>query len=227
MFRLILAGLMLCLLNGATAAKDVKVGSATLNLVPPTGYCELEERQASDKRMLDAVRGMISGTNRLLAMSAACQQLTDWRSGKRPLLDDFAQYQTLEQMAETEVPAPYDRAIADLCSELRAQGDQLLSGMMPDIKSRAEKVMANVKVNEMRFMGVLAEDPNACYAGILQKFRTEAGTDKTQVGVFVTTIIRGKVVYYYLFSQYANSDTIVDLLAKHRANLFRLRSANP
>jgi len=227
MLRLVVAPLLLWALSLAASATDVRIGTTSLNLTAPTGYCELDRAQASDKRMLDAVAGMISGTNRLLSMSAECQQLRDWRTGKRPLLDDFAQYQTLEQMANTVLPSPYDSAITQICGELRAQGDQMLSGMMPDIKARAEQVMASVKVNEMRFLGVLAEEPNACYAGILQKFRTEAGTDKTQVGVFVTTILRGKIVYYYLFSVYVNSDTVVDLLAKHKGNLYRLRTANP
>jgi hypothetical protein len=42
---------------------------------------------------------------------------------------------------------------------------------------------------------VLAEDPTGCYAGLLQKLRTEAGTDKTEVVMFVATIVKKRLVF--------------------------------
>ena len=43
--------------------------------------------------------------NRLLAFSADCAQLADWRTGKRELLDNIAQYQTLIAWENGPLPA--------------------------------------------------------------------------------------------------------------------------
>jgi hypothetical protein len=226
MIRAAVAGGLIVLFACAVWAKDAQIGATSMTLPAPSNFCEMQESNAADARMLTVVQGMIAGKNQLLAMSADCNQLKDWRTGKRKLLDDFAQYQTLISMMNTELPIPPEQAVKEICASLRAEGEKMLSGMMPDIKARAQELMKNVKVNEMRFAGVLAEEPLACYAGLLQKFRTEVGTDKTQVGVFVTTILKGKVVYYYLFTPYVNEDTIVNLLAKHKANYAKLVAAN-
>src|SRR5262245_65976100 len=80
---------------GAAVAKDARIGTASLNLPPPTGYCDLTEQQPSDARMIKVMGDLLAGRNELLAMSADCRQLQNWRGGTQPLLDDYAQYQKL------------------------------------------------------------------------------------------------------------------------------------
>src|SRR5262245_50093381 len=46
--------------------------------------------------------------------------------------------------------------------------------------------------------------------------QTEIGTEKTQMAVFATTVIKGKIIYYYLFSPFAGADTVTKMLAKHK-----------
>jgi hypothetical protein len=66
-----------------------------IELTMPPGFCELDKGNRVDPRALTAIRNLVSGGgNQLLAIAADCSQLTDWRAGKRPLLDDFLQYQT-------------------------------------------------------------------------------------------------------------------------------------
>jgi len=88
------AFLLASLLSLPSSAKDATVGQVSIALTAPPGQCELDPKQAGDARMLQTVQEAI-GSNTLLAMSADCQQLADWRIGKRGLLEDFAQYQTL------------------------------------------------------------------------------------------------------------------------------------
>jgi hypothetical protein len=210
------------------AAKDATVGTTSLALPPPTGSCELDANQASDARMMKAVEGMLAPTsNRLLAMSADCTQLDQWRTGKRPLLDNMAQYQTLTAWENTALPDTPEKTIKDACSEMRTQGEKLVADMTPDVKARAEQVLKTVKINEMKFLGVVGEDANVCYAAMLQKFHTEVGTDKTQATVFATTIVKGKLVYFYLFAPYVSGDTVTDLLAQQRTHVRQLQTANP
>jgi len=220
--------LVWCLVAGAAMAKDAKVGTTTLTLPPPTDYCELDAAQPSDARMVTAVEGMLAPTgNRLLAISADCTQLADWRTGKRPLLDNMAQYQTLVAWENGPLPAAPEATIKEACNHMHAQGEQLVANMTPDIKARAEQVLKTVQVNEMKFLGVVGEEPRVCYAAMLQKFRTEVGTEKTQVTVFATTVVRSKLVYFYLFAPYVSGDTVTVMLAQQQAHVRRLHGANP
>ena len=224
--------LVVCLVGGhavdSAVAKDAQVGIASLSLPPPTDYCELDATQASDERTLKAVEGMLAPTNnRLLVMSADCTQLADWRTGKRRLLDNFAQYQTLIPWENGPLPKAPEAVIKDACNQMRTQGEQLVTDMAPDVKARAEQVLKTVKVNEMKFLGVVGEEPTVCYAAMLQKLHTEIGTDKTQVTVFATTVVKSKLVYFYLFAPYVSGDSVTDLLAQQQAHVQRLRSANP
>lgn len=216
------------LLAGFASAKDAAVGTASLTLPPPPDYCEMDVSKTSDARMVNAIEGMLANTgNRLLAVSADCKQLADWRTGKRQLIDNMAQYQTLVAWENGPLPGAPDEVIKATCDQMRTQGDKLVADMTPDIKARAEQVLKTVQVNEMRFLGVVGEEPQACYAALLQKFKTEIGTEKTQVTVFATVIIRGKLVYHYLFAPYVDGNTASTLLAEQQENVRRLRAANP
>lgn len=207
------------------AAKDTKIGQTSIILTVPTGQCELDRSQLADGRMLQGVeKAMVE--NRLLASYADCKQLTDWRAGKRGLLEDFAQYQT--SLATADAPAPADPvdALKEICANLRAEGEKVVSGLAPDMKTRIEQAMKDVKVNQARFMGVVAEEPTACYGAIAQRFKAETGKDVTIVGLFANVFVRGKLVFYYLFAPYRSAQTLSVLLAKHKLNVAALLAAN-
>jgi hypothetical protein len=208
-------------------AKDAKIGEASIDLVIPTGFCELDEKYPADARVLTSAGKLVSGGgNQLLAFAADCRQLDDWRVGKRPLLDDFVQYQTRISFADKPLPMAPSEFLKQTCAATRTQGEKLLSGMAPDFKSRIEEAFNRVKVNESSFLGVLAEDSTACYGALLQKFRTEAGTDKTQTSVFAITTVKGKLVYFYLFAPYAGVESVNATLAKQKINVGAFIAAN-
>lgn len=220
--------LLACLVAGGAAAKQVKVGPVPVDLPAPQGYCELESTQAADGRLITAIESMLTITgNRLLAFSADCGELRDWRAGRRQLLDHMAQYQTVIRLETEPLTGPADVVISETCKAMRAKGEQILSGIVPNAKARAEEVLKTVKLNEMKFLGVVAEEPLVCYAALLQKFRTQAGTEKTQVAVFATKVVNGKLIYFYLFAPFVDGDTVAKMLAELRVNVGRLNAANP
>jgi hypothetical protein len=210
-----------------TVAKEVKVGETSVNLPPPAGFCELDEQKSADARLLKSIGDLArGGGNELFAMDADCEQLSDWRTGKRRLLDDFAQYQTSASMIDKLQPAAAEDAIKPVCATLRAQGEKLLSGALPDIRSKIEATALKIKLNESGFIGVLAEDSTACYAALLQKLLTQFGTEKTQVALFATTVVKRKMIFYYLFSPYVSVDTVTAMVALHKKNVAALLAAN-
>jgi hypothetical protein len=227
MLRLSLALAAFCLLCWAAAAKQEKVGGVALNLLPPAGYCELDGAQPGDARMLSAIGGMLEkGGNRLLALSADCRQLDDWRNGKRPLLANYAQYQTQKASENASLPAAPAEVIKAACQQLRAQGDNIAARQLPDMQRSFDEALAGIKYNESKFLGVMAQDAKACYAALLSRIRAETGADVAQVGMFAITIIKGKAIFSYLFAPYAGAKELTVQLDQLRRNVAALDAAN-
>jgi len=215
--------LALALVFGASSvtAAEAIVGGVSIKLPPPAGFCELTDRNPSDKRMLTVISELVTKVgNKLLVMSADCKQLTEWRASKRPLLDDFAQYQTPIS------DSPPTETVAQTCATLRAQGSELAAKQAPDIKANVERALKNVKINETRFIGVLAESAVACYAGLLQKLRTEVSTDKVQLTVFAATIAKNRSHFIYRMAAYINSDSVDTTLKGLRGTVAAFLAAN-
>jgi len=213
-------------LSASALAKDAKIGATSLALTAPPGQCELDETKPADANLIRAVESLLAGGNKLLGMFANCKQLTDWRAGKRAMLDDFAQYQTLASMMDAAPPAAPEDMLKQVCASMRAEGERTVAGLAPDIKTRIEQVLKDVKFNQVRFLGVVGEDPSACYAVMVQRFKAANGKDVTQVALYATTFVKGKIVYYYLFSPYQSNFTVTALLARHKANVAALLAAN-
>ena len=209
---------------GASAAKDARIDTASVNLPPPTGYCELTEQQPSDARMIKFVTELLAGRNELLAMSADCRQLQNWRTGKQPVLDDYVQYQTLIVTKGSNFPRA--AAVKQICAQVRAEGEKLVAVGTEEANRRVEGIVKEIKINENRVLGVLAEDADACYFATVQKMRTETGTDKTQVILSAVTTIKGKILYYYSFSLYSDPGTVNTALKRHKANIAAVLKAN-
>jgi hypothetical protein len=216
-----------CLLVAPAVAKEVKVGATLLVLPSPPGYCELDSAQAADTRVVSAIEGMLAPSgNRLLAVSADCEQLAKFRTTPDSLLDNMAQYQTRVSWESRPLSGSPEGIIKQVCEEMRQQGNKLTADMTPDVKARAEQVLKTVTVNEMRFLGVVGEEPLVCYAAMLQKLKTEIGTEKTQLNMFATTFIKSKLIYLYLLAPYVGGDTATSMLEQQRANIAKLRAAN-
>lgn len=221
------AVLLLACVPLGVMAKEARIGPVAVSLPPPPGYCEMDAAQAADARMLATVNEMLGATgNRLVVASAECKQLKEWRKGKRASIDNLAQYQTLSSLEEGQLSAPPEIAVKELCSQMREQTEQLMDDVAGNLRDRAEKAMQNVKFEDTKFLGVIAQEPLACYGALLQKSKAETGAERAEATVFVTTVIKGKIVYSYLFAPYVSGDTVTAMLAQQKTNLARLHIAN-
>jgi hypothetical protein len=112
-------------------------------------------------------------------------------------------------------------------------GHRLLVFQAPELSPTvafADHVIAQaaglLKLNEIKFLGVVAEDPLVCYSGTLQKFKVDTGPETTQITIIATSLLKGKVVQLYLFAPYTGGQSITQLLAKQRINVGQLQRAN-
>ena len=227
MMRILRGGavFVLAAISGGAWAGETSIGGVSIKLPPPAGFCDLTASQPSDNRMLMTIGGIVEKTgNRLLGFSADCQQLADWRAGRRPFLEDYAQFQATTGMDQTISSPP--AFVHEVCATLRAQGDEINSSVAPDVKSKIESALNNVKMNSLTFVGVLAEDDTACYAAQIQKMRTETGTDKTQLNLMAITVVKGKAIFVTRYAQYTSSDATSGLLTKLKDTVAALQSAN-
>jgi hypothetical protein len=211
----------------ATASKamagQAALGDVSVNLPPPAGFCELSDSKPADTRMLSIMRELLSQSgDKLLAASADCEQLAGWRTARRPLLDDYAQYQV--ELAQID-RAP-DESIQQACATLRAEDSKILPNELPDIKARIAAVLKKVKINQSAFIGVLAEEPRACYAGLILQIHTEAGIDKTQLTLFAVTAVKNRRVFVYRFMMHTGPDSVDSGLAKLKSDVAAFYAAN-
>jgi hypothetical protein len=132
--------------------------------------------------------------------------------------------------AQADQPDPAgagaQQIIKQICAATRAQAEKWVAERGPDVNSRIEAALEGVKVNDTSFIGVLAEEPAACYPALLQKMKTQVGTDKTQVAMYAITAVKGTLVYYYVFSPFTGTDTVTGMLATHKKNVAALLAAN-
>lgn len=218
---LVTASVTLIAIGFTANAKDVTIGSTSISLTAPPGYCELNDTQERDAEILKTSRDLLR-ENQLLAAYAECQQLNNVRSGKAPRLDDFVMYFFPLSAANMKLPPD---AIKQVCAKMREKGEQILAGKVEESTPRVEELVKGIEINETRFVGVLAEEPGVCYSATLQRFALD-GREKTQFNVAAAMVVASKFVHYQLFTPYRDAKTPSEVLTKHKANVSAFLAAN-
>ena len=219
--RLAFAALILAAAVSGASGIEALLGDAFVTLPPPAGFCELTPRYEIEGYIADNTAKILKGAGiRLLAISADCGQLDEMRAYRRRVLDDVALYRA--QIADLEKPPK--QTIAQTCASLRAENNNAVAD---DINGRLADAIEKLKASETRFVAVLAEDKNACYAATLQKFKSEAGTEKARVAMVAVTILGNRSVNVIHSAIYQNPDTLGTMLTRLKGNVAALVAANP
>jgi hypothetical protein len=201
---------------GSGVAKDVQIGAVTITLPPPEGYCELDASRPLDARTLKVIGDLVAGMqSELLTISTDCSRIEAWRSGQQRILGDNAQYQTPLATKESEFPRA--ESVREACASYRTEGDSELAKIAPDLTTRLDTAIQGVKFNQPQFLGVLAEDADACYFAMLMKAGTPDG-EVVQAIISATTTVKGKIILYNLYALYHDATTVTTMLARHRSN---------
>lgn len=179
----------------------VDVGGTAINLVIDPDQCQLDRQDPSDKRVYDLVERGLAGQNELLMAAADCEQIPPWRAGIRPTLDDFTQVQVGLAYRTLELKGREVATAREICGALNKQGAALTASSVDGVRERFNQASESVKLNETKFMGVVREDPGACYASLVQRVRTDRGDDKLILSVFAHVVIRGRLLYIYRYTE--------------------------
>jgi len=227
MIRFTTPALLSCVLSVAATAADVRIGDVSLHLPPPPGYCEMDAVLASDAPLIARMHTTLTKTgNRLLAMSADCAELKEWRDGRKQALGHVAEYQTVLSFENQTLPDTPENVLKSYCSGMRMLGERSMPGVPLDAQERSEQASKILKPNEMIFLGVVAEEPLVCYGATLQKVKLLSDEENPQVAMFAAMILKEKILLSYLFAPYADRETVTQVLAKQRTNVGQLQRAN-
>jgi hypothetical protein len=220
----VLCGLLVASLTGRLAAKQAMVGMVGVELVLPTGFCEFNP--TSDAQFIAQHRAQLARAGiRLLSMSAACSELPGWRAGVS-LLDHFLLLSADARFISQPTPVDPETMRKQICDRIRAQAKQALSISIATVNSQLEAIVRNVRVNSMSVVGVDDSDPTACYTVVLQKWRTQLGTEKLQLNIDTTVAIKGKILFSNLYIPYVDAEGVANSLAESRKFVASWRGAN-
>jgi len=180
--------------------KTVDIGGRPVQLIVPAGQCELDRQHRFDASVLDLATRAIAGANEMLLHTAECVGLDGARTGRVPYLNDFTQVQVALQFKGTELRGQEAAAAKEICQSLRTDGAQIEKKAGAEIKDRVKNLQAGIAVNETRALGVLGEDQNACYSGILMNVQTPTGETRLILGVYAMGVLNGRLVFLYRFA---------------------------
>ncbi len=195
----------------------VSVGGQEIVLVIDPDQCQLDRNHPSDKRVYDLVERGLAGQNELLMAAADCEQIGPWRNGSRPTLDDFTQVQVGLSYRDRDLTGREVETAQEICKALNQHGSALVTGPLNAVRDRFNRMSDAVKLNETKFIGVVHEDPEACYASLVQRVRTDQGADKLILSVFAHVVVRGRLLYIYRYTEgesFASMVRLTDMLRK-------------
>ena len=192
----------------ATGPASLTIGGVTLAFAPPSGTC------LYPAPLLEAVRlqqGKLNPDNAIDTAFADCNQLRD-NAAKQSRIRDFGLLMT----PKIDLNQRVDRAMIDQ-----------IAGSMPDqtsVKSTLDQRLAGAEnklaLQSFSALGSIDRDPQAVYFAYLSKTQGAEGTF-TQACVMAMTSVNGRLVSYYLYSDYEKDPrpVIFGLLAKVKAGV--------
>ena len=205
-----------------------KIGDVTLNLDPGPDRCLLdEEAHEFDQQILARYRKLRQGTGTILAADMECIQLSISRAA-HPTRAIGGVTGLLSSLGYPE-PASFpgvDRRefLPFLKQQFNHPGinDSFKKGIDAAAENAKEFSEAAVRaLNEAVNLGVVAEDTNAIYSGVIVPGEPVVAT------VGGVTLIHGYVVNYTLSDEYENLKTIERLMNLSKEKMATLVSINP
>lgn len=221
--RLSLFALAVICAASIAVAQEVNIGSTPVKLTAPQRQCQFSNDKGDEALVVGRFRELIARSNQLLAVYADCDELAQFRLGKLVTFDSYAEYFFPIKALNMAIPAD---AITKMCAVMRSKNDDDLAAIVRNSAPNIDRLFSGVKINEIKFLGVLAEEPTVCYSGQLSKITSASGEEKAQISVLAMILLKGNIMAYQQFAPYRSGDTILNLLGKNRANVAALIAAN-
>ncbi len=215
MRHLILVCLVSILSLADVRASQIDVGGARVDFVPPKGYCELDRKNVQDAAYMDAMAGAMGSGVRILATFAACDQLAVWRKGLLTFFRDYGFLTVARSDERRHLGEARPAIMRALARELRKAD-----------AAAVEDAPQAPELGRTDHLGVLHSDDNAVYYGLVTEVATPEGRVREALELGAMTLIKGKLVSYLLYGEFAGRPSVEAMLGRQRTNMDRLIAAN-
>ena len=184
------------------------VGGVALHFDPPAGYCLYP---APLMQSIIAQQGQINPDNQIHTAFGDCKQLRA-AAENQARIQDFGMLMTPKAQLEQRIGKPeLEQIVANV-------GDP--STVKETLDQRLRQAQSKLTLQTFSTLGVLQRDKDATYFAYL--FKANADSDGyTQACVMALTTVKGRLVAYYLYSDYTRDarPTLMALLQKVRAGI--------
>lgn len=211
--KLLLTWLFILLIPSIANAADISISSARIFIPIPKGYCLLKSSEPSDSRLIQYLEDTNQELNKVLMIFADCGQLKLWRNGELPNLDDYGYVLTPKSLINRKLDMSTRSYLFEVRKAFKAKGVELLNRNVENLGIFLNKHFPTMQLNETKNLGILSQDNNAIYCGILQNLQSEENKSKHMAGIMAMSLVKGKSVIFYLWKRYKGERTVYDLEA--------------
>jgi hypothetical protein len=205
-----------------------KVGDTEFNFAVPREFCVLEESNARDAIFINVVRTLLRGaSNKLILLTVNCKRLKTWREGVAGNILRYAMYYIPDNLENSTLPGDNKKLRNELCQDMRKQGDATLAGVKDIVANAARELNANIAVNSTKYVGVVDEDDNGCYAALLIGVKGGDGKNILMSSIVTSTVIHGKPLFFAMYNQYDGPDTAKEDVDRSRIVAADFDRSNP
>ena len=204
----------------APAASIVTAQSGTrdIRLRIPAGECAMDRNHPADSRVVTATERLLQNVNTLQLTTVNCRMLESWRDGRTKALTEYTQVQTQIVPATVDHTGRERALIKASCQAMRQHGDSVASGVTDEMERRLAAGREKIKLAGNAFLGVLGEDQNGCYLGLLVRIVPEGSTKVVErLAIYAHVILAGRTTFLYRFSDDVSPASLARLVADRKA----------
>ena len=219
---------MACCVGYANAETQVgSVAGKNVELVVPTAFCIPDPRNAADANFVKGLATLLKNSNNVLVQTfLSCEDRKRRRASAAANIYDYISYYDPTAAESTVLDGDRAARRKALCDEVRGSSVNT-KDVQRDVAKSAEELRRNIAVNNVKDLGVLAEDAHGCYSGLL--VGVSGGKNNTYLVnvVVAATVLRGKYLFFALYSKYVDEAEAKTSLRQSQALAAELDNKNP
>ena len=211
----------------AASAETFTLAGKTVVLEPPQGYCALDAARPQEAELIAFNEKMQQPRNHVIMQLADCDELAEFRAGKRQNFDKYGQYFTpVSEGGGVKRVTGYARAdfLADAAKELPKLDS---NGLVDEVTKKLHE-NAGADVGGVKFLGVLKQDDAGVYMGIAFGNLSVGNQSlaNSSMGVVGLTLVNEVSVSLGLYRVNVGPEAVPDLLSALQQTMASMVAAN-
>lgn len=213
------------LANAESLARSV--AGKNVDLALPDGFCVPDSGNAADADFVKGLTTLLKNSNNVLVQTfLGCDDQKRRRAAASANIYDYISYYYPTAVENVVLNGSRETLRKSLCDEVR-KANLDTKQVQQNVAKSAEELRRNMALNSVKDLGVLAEDAHGCYSGLLAA--VSAGKENSYLvnAVIVSTVIRGKYLFFALYSKYVDAAGSAKSLQSAQSLAAELDHRNP